>query len=286
MADILRKGIIHPKDLRYDHVKNLLGSGTLSGHAKEKTDGAAYGIGYDENGFNTRSARSPRIYEGQSYEDSARAKFGDDLDPTMSRHYDNIHNTMMGNKNLRAYLKQKYEETGTPVSMSGEIFYKPFGRPAEDGGIRFVGTSYDRDRMGKLGSFIMHTSADGNGAHDPEQIKGLGDQNFNFDHDIVENGRFKLDARDIKKKFDEIDPVALTSRKREHATAKSVAQNKLSEVNDMIDQRIRTHTDTLKPKWGNETEGHLIDPDAPDTTKMKLTSATFKKFKAEQKAKQ
>jgi hypothetical protein len=284
MADALRKGIIHPKDLRYEHVKNLLGSGTISGHATEKTDGAAFEVGHDENGPYTRSARSPKIYAGQSYEAAARARFGDDLDPTMSRHYDNIHNTMMNNKNLQAYLKQKRDETGSPTSMSGEIFYKPFGQPAEDGGIRFVGTSYDRNKMGKLGSFIMHSQADGNGAHDPEQVKALGDQHLNFDHDVVENGQFNIDARDLKKKFDEINPEMLTSRKREHATAKAMEQQKLIDLNDMIDKRIRTHTDNLEPKWGKETEGYVVKPKAPNTTKMKLTSATFKAFKAAQKA--
>jgi hypothetical protein len=283
MADTLRKGIIHPKDLRYEHAKNLVGNGSINGEVTEKTDGAGFEVGHGKEGFFVRSSRSPKIAENDTFERNAREKFGDDFDPTMSRHYDKIKNALAGNKNLREYLKSKHEETGEEASMKGEMFYKPFSSPAEDGGIKFVGTSYDPSKMGKLGSFVMHSKSGGNEGHDPEHVKNLGDENFNIDHDVVENGRVSLPAKDLKEKLEQIDPDILTSRKKEHAEAKAKEQAKLANLNSAIEQRVRTHTDNLQPKWGNETEGHVFHPDAPDSTKFKLTSPTFKAFKAAQK---
>lgn len=284
MAETLRKGIIHPKDLRYDHIRNLVGNGVISGHATEKTDGAGLEVGIDEQGPYTRSSRSPKIRETGGYERGTRERFGDDIDPTMSRHYDRIHNALTTNKNLMSYLEQKRRETGTEASMKGEIFYKPFGSPAEDGGIKFVGTSYDPSKMGKLGSFVLHSQSSGNEIHEPEFVKGLGDHNFNIDHDVVENGRVTLPAKDLKEKFEQINPELLTSRKKEHAEAKALEQQKLANLNEQIEKRIRSHTDSLEPKWGSESEGHVFHPDSPEATKFKLTSRTFQAFKAAQKA--
>jgi len=286
MADILRKGIIHPKDMKYQHVKNMIGNGTLKGEVTEKSDGAGFEVFHDENGFGVRSSRSPKIAESDTFERNAREKFGDDFDPTMSRHYDRIKNALAGNKKLREYLQQKYNETGQETSMKGEIFYKPFGSPAEDGGIRFVGTSYDPSKMGKLGSFVLHSKVGGNEVHDPEAIKQLGDSNFNFDHDIVQNGRYSIPAKDLKDKLEQINSDILTSRKKEHAEAKAIEQRKLADLNDAVEKRLRTHTDNLEPKWAmpgsNETEGHVVHPDEPEADKIKLTSDKFKAIKAAQ----
>lgn len=284
MADILRKSIIHPKDMKYEHVKNLIGDGTLRGEVTEKTDGAGLEVGHGPEGFWVRSSRSPKIYEKDSFERNAREKFGDDFDPTMSRHYDNMKNALSNNKKLRQYLQQKYTETGSEASMKGEIFYKPFGSPAEDGGIKFVGTSYDPSKMGKLGSFVLHSKSTGNEIHDHERVSELSDSNFNFDHDVVQNGRYSIPAKDLREKLDQINPDMLSSRKKEHAEAKAVEQNKLAELNDLVEKRIRTHTDNLNPKWGNETEGHVVHPDSQQAEKIKLTSNTFKMFKAAQMA--
>lgn len=288
MADTLRKGIIHPKDMKYEHVKRLIGNGTLSGTATEKTDGLGFEVYHDENGLGVRSSRSPKIAENDTFERIAKEKFGEDLDPTMSRHYDNMKNALLGNKKLREYLKQKYDETGSPVSMKGELFYKPFGSPAEDGGIKFVGTSYDPSKMGKMGSFILHSQVGGNEVHDPETVKNLGDSNFNFDHDIVQNGRYSIPAKDLKEKLEQINPEILVSRKKEHAEAKSMEQRKLAELNDQVEKRLRTHTDALEPKWAmpgsKASEGHVVQPDDPDADKVKLTSKGFQIFKALQAA--
>ena len=284
MSDTLRKGIIHPKDLRYEHAKNLVGGGSINGEVTEKTDGAGLEIiHHPKEGFSVRSSRSPKIAENDTFERNAKERFGDDFDPTMSRHYDRIKNGLLGNKNLRNYLQQKSAETGAEASMKGEIFYRPFGSPAEDGGIKFVGTSYDPNKMGKMGSFVLHSKSSGNEIHDPEMVKNLGDENFNIDHDVVQNGRVSLPAKDLKEKLEQINPDILSSRKKEHAQAKAIEQNKLADLNSEIEKRIRTHTDALQPKWGNETEGHVFHPDSPDATKFKLTSNTFKAFKAAQK---
>lgn len=289
MADTLRKGIIHPKDMKYEHVKNMIGDGKLEGEVTEKTDGAGLKIFYnDKEGYGVQSSRSPRILENDTFERNAKEKFGDDIDPTMSRHYDKMKNTLLSNPKLREYLKQKHDETGEEAGLQGEIFYKPFGSPAEDGGIRFVGTSYDPSKMGKLGSFIMHSKVGGNEIHDPETINNLSDENFNFDHDVVQNGKYSLPAKDLKEKLEQINPDILTSRKKEHAEAKAIEQNKLAELNDLVEKRIRTHTDALEPKWAmpgsDETEGHVIKPKNPNAPTIKATSAKFKLFKALQTA--
>jgi hypothetical protein len=282
MADILRKGIAHPKDLRYDHLQKMLQHGLISGHVTEKTDGAGMEVGHDDEGFYVRSSRSPKVREAGGFEKGAREKYGDDLDPTMSRHYDNMFRLFDGNKNLKNYLKQKREESGKEASVKGEIFYKPFATPAEDGGVKFVGTSYDPNKMGKSGSFIMHSQMDGNEIHDPEHFKTLGNEHLNFDHDVVENGKVSVPAKDLKEKLDTINPEILGSRKKEHSEQKAIEQQKVADINSEVEKRIRAHTDNLEPKWGNETEGHVFHPDDPEAQRVKVTSPTFQKFKAAQ----
>lgn len=279
VEEAIRKGISHPKDLKYNHVKNILGDGSISGHLTEKSDGMAFAVGHDENGFYTRTSRSDKMRNPGDYEAAARAKFGEDFDPSISQHFDRIHRELQGNKNLTSYLQNHHKEHGDTL-IKGEMFYKPHGTPAEDGGIRFVGTSYDPKKMGSTGSFVLHSRLPENEKHFPEVIKQLGDDKINFDHDIVPDSRVDVDAKDLKQKFDEINPDVLASRKKADADDKAIHKQKLDDINSEIEKRIRSKSDTIKPKWGNETEGHVFHPDTEGGPLVKVTSPTFQAFKA------
>lgn len=276
----LRVGIKHVADLKHEEVANLMKDKSLHGDITEKSDGMAFAFGKDEHGFYTRTSHSDKMREPEDYEAAARQKFGDDFDPTISQHFGRIHRALQNNKALMDHLHGSHGDT----MMKGEIFYRPNGMPAKEhpDHVRFVGTAYDTNKMGNLGSFVLHSKLPENAKHDLSAVKGLGDHNFTFDHDAVSGGsNARVDVSDLQKEFKQIKPDILSSRKATDKEAKAAEQEKFNAFKQKLDQRMRGHTHLLDNKWGAETEGHIFHPKDPSQPRIKLISDTFKKNKAE-----
>lgn len=280
----MRQGLSHLRDLKPGDFHRLISSGKVDGNLTEKTDGLAFGIGYDKDGFYTRSARSDKVRTSGEYTAYGKRKYGEDHESPFSRHYDEIHETLQNNPALIQHLKDLHHKSGgQDVSMKGEMFWKPLGETSEKG-VKFVGTNYDPSRMGAKGKFVLHTKLPENSIHDHRTISSLGDEHINFDHDKVANGRVSIDASKELEQFNSLDHEKMNSRKNSDSEAKEHNKRKFQAIKDSLEAKLREHINSkIKPKFGNETEGHVFHPTQEGSPKFKLTSDSFAQFKAAQK---
>lgn len=279
----MRQGLPHFRDLKPDQLHSLISSGKISGDVTEKTDGLAFGFGRDKEGFYTRSAKSDKVRTPGAYTAYTKQKYGEDHESPYAGHYDKIHELLQNNHKLQNHLLNRHQQSGgEDISMKGEMFYKPLGE-LTDKGVKFVGTSYNPTTMGKFGKFVLHSRLPENASHDIEKSKELGDENINFDHDKVENGRTEVDAKDELNAFNSLDREKMASRKKADAEAKEQEKAKFQGIKDSLESKLRSVTGSLKPKFGQETEGHVVHPDNPEAPRFKLTSDSFAEFKRKQK---
>lgn len=280
----MRQGLPHFKDLKPLELQSLISSGNLSGHITEKTDGLAFGIGYDKDGFYTRSARSDKVRIPGEYTAWGKRTHGEDYVSPYSSHYDEIHNRLQDNQKLIRYLKDLHEESnGNDISIQGEMFWKPLGELSEKG-IKFVGTHYDPKKMGTQGKFVMHSNLPANVYHDFHKVSELSDDAIHFDHDKVPNGGVHIDVSDERDQFDSLDHEKMNSRKKVDAEEKEIQKKKFQAIKDSIENKLREHINSkITPKFGDETEGHVFHPSNPNSSRFKLTSESFVKFKEIQK---
>lgn len=272
----LRKRLPHVVDLTQFQFNELINSGKIQGHVTEKTDGMAFELGFDENGFYTRTSNSNKMRNVGDYYTTALNKFGSDknFNPELSKKFDSIHGDFQSNHNLQKYLKPNN-------FLQGEIFHIPSGKLSEDGKyVRFVGTNYSTNKMGKKGMFILHTRLLSR-CNNPENISLLSDNNYTFDHDS--NGQtINLDVNDIRKKFKNLNHNILKSRKKSDQTAKEIETKKFLNLKKHLHNKLVKYSFVHKPKWGKETEGVVIHPInslSSSAPKIKLVDKMFKKRK-------
>lgn len=278
----LRQGLEHLSKLKHKDLGELLKTGKLTGTSTRKTDGAAGEVGYDENGFYTRSGRSDKVYNPGRYTSYTLAKRGPAADTTISSSYDEMHNHLQNNKNLVNYLKARHK-AGQPASIKGEFFLGKLGKQT-DKGVQFVGTSYNPAAMGKSGMFIMHHKLPENSTHNPEEVSKLGDDQITFDHDKSEGNGFNIDVSAEKKAHSEISPEILQSRKSEHKEAKAAEEEKLNRIKSSLETKLQSHSQNTTPRpWEvqGESEGDVYHFD--NGQRVKIQSPQFKEFKQKQK---
>lgn len=280
----MRQGLSHLRDLKPGDFHNLISSGKVSGHVTEKTDGLAFGMGYDKDGFYTRSARSDKVRHPGEYTAYGKAKYGEDHESPFAHHYDKIHEILQNNPKLAEHLKNLHHKSGgQDVSMKGEMFWKPLGETS-DKGVKFVGTHYDPNKMGIHGKFVLHTGLPENSIHDHKTVSELGDENVHFDHDNVHNGKMDIDVQDELNQFNSLDHEKMNSRKKSDAENKEHNKRLFQSIKDSVEAKLRNHINArTKPKFGNETEGHVFHPKKEGQPRFKLTSDSFAQFKANQK---
>lgn len=207
------------------------GNGKISGALTEKTDGMAFEIGCDEIGFYSRTSHSKKMRQPGDYISDAYHRFGFDIDSRISNAFAHIHYTILKDEQLRIYLYNAKDP------ISGEVFYPSLGKRIGNDKIQFVGTAYDINKLGSVGTFIIHTQCN---------AKDIPYKTF--------NGRFKWDT-DLVTDYVQIDPLVFLMSKDE------IGQ--MSEV-------YRYFLNTYKPKWGDETEGYVIHPDNENIPKLKI----------------
>lgn len=276
----MRQGLPHFKDLKPNELHSLISTGKLSGNLTEKTDGLAFKVGHDKDGFYTQSARSDKVRTPTGYSDWG---ITNGKESPFANHYDNIHQTLSNNPNLRKHLEDLHNKSGgQDVSIQGEMFWKPLGEPSEKG-IKFVGTHYDPNKMGSHGTFVMHSKLPNNVHHDPNKISELSNDQINFAHDKVANGKVNLDVSDELNGFNNLDHEKMNSRKKADFEEKEYHKRKFDAIKKNLENRLRIHINNkVKPKFGNETEGYVFHPNTKGSPRFKLTSDNFAAFKADQ----
>lgn len=278
----LRTGLEHLSKLNHSQVGELLKDKSLKGSSTRKTDGAAGEVGYDENGFYTRSARSDKVRNAGEYSAYTRNKRGEDADTSVSGQYDTMHHHLSTNPQLVSYLKSRHEQ-GQPSSIKGEFFLRGLGEKTKKG-IKFVGTSYNPNAMGSHGMFVMHHKLEGNDAHRPEEISKLGNDKVTFDHDKSEGNEFDIDVSKEHEIHKTINPELLKSRKAADKEAREAETQKLSTIKNSLEQKLKDHASKVKPRpWEveGESEGDVFHT---PNGRFKIQSDSFKQFKADQRS--
>lgn len=271
--DKLRSGLPHPQTLKHEGLHDLIKTGRIKGHVTEKTDGMAFEIGHDNEGLYTRTSNSDRMRHSGGYYEAAKKKFGEGADPKFSERFADIHNSLAGNKKLTSYLKQRHQETGQPTSFKGEIFHRASGIE-KDGKVTFVGTSYNTKHMGSKGMFVVHSKLPENRAHDISHMHQFNNRALTFDHDIPDtNHTVDVDVKKELSNYHTLNHTLLSSRKTPtNKSAKEAEEGKLRGIADSVHAKLHAITGKIKPKWGDEVEGHVIHPHSehPDAPRIKV----------------
>jgi hypothetical protein len=291
----IRQGLPHILTMHHDDFHNLLKSGRINMSRKtEKTDGSTHIMGWDKDGFYTQSSGSGNDKMRASGDYAARAtrrsqESGKPLDLTGSNMFDHVHDTLSKNKKLMAYLKTQAAREGGETKLRSELFYSPYGRPSEDkaGEVKFVGTSYDPSHIGQVGKMVIHSQLPDNRLHNIEAVKKTGNNDINFDDDMIDTPPTAVDVSDERDMMKGINRDLLNSRTvPKNKEAKAAETAKLDEIRKRVSDKVDTHIKSLNisPKWGSGSEGVVIHPpEGSDQPRFKATSEGFKKYKAEQK---
>lgn len=277
----LRSGLPHPQTLKHEQFHNLIKTGRVQGHITEKTDGMAFEVGHDENGPYTRTSHSDRMRHSGGYFEAAQKKFGADANPELSNRFADIHNALTGNKKLMGYLKQRHMETGQPASFKGEIFHRASGHE-EGGKVTFVGTSYDTKHMGSKGMFVVHSKLPENRNHDITHMHQYNNKEITFNHDIPDTHHtIDVDVSKQLKDYQGLNHGLLSSRKTpKNKVEKEAEEGKLRGIADEVHAKLYNVTSKIKPKWGDEVEGHVIHPHSENADAPRIKIMDYEGFRA------
>lgn len=248
-STLTEKGNLTPSISDYEF-QRIIENGKVSlRNVTEKTDGQTMIIGYDWEGFYTRSSGTSdiRVRDGAQYVRRAKER-GNSIEVAYA--FAEFHHVLRRNDNLQKLLEYCMHDLDEEVVVRGEVFNRLLIRETNGHYIKFVHTYYDSRTFGDFGSFIIHSALEEN--TDPSlfvnNIKALSNKDIVFDHDKID-----IDE-DIGVNWD-------YSRE---------------DIHKLIHNRL----DKVKPKWGNETEGWVIhgNSDIGQPT-FKVISDSFKKTK-------
>lgn len=292
----IRQGLPHVKDMDHSQFASLIKTGKVHvADVTEKTDGMTHLMGHDEHGFYTQSSgsgsekmRKPEDYHARALRRSQET--GKPYDPTAANAFAHVHSILQNNKGLQKHLADKFSKTKKETKIRGEVFYKPLARPSEEhkGEVKFVGTSYNPSHMGSVGKYVLHTKLPENQGHKPEEFKKHSTPEMNFDDDKVDHKPAHIPVEKEHEKFHSLNHELMTSRTTpSNKTAKLGELAKFQSVKNAVSKKIDKHVSSLgiKPKWGSGSEGLVVHPSShnPEAPRFKVTSDTFRKFKADTK---
>lgn len=298
LSESIRQGLPHITTMNHEQFGNLIKNERVHVHnLTEKTDGQSIKFGHDEHGFYTQSTgsgdekmRSPEDYERRAKNRAQTT--GKPLDLTASNAFGHVHRTLQANEKLTGHLKNQYEKTGKEVTVRGESFYKPWGKPSETPGeVKFVATSYDPSHMGKVGKIVIHSKLPENQDHDLEHFKkNLSDANINFDDDTIQHEKGHVDVADEHREFSKLNHELIGSRTTPKNKAAKLAElEKMKDIQQRVSKKVDSHVKglNLTPKWGSGSEGVVIHPskDNPGAPRFKVTSDVFREYRASDSAK-
>jgi len=250
------------------NLNSLIGSGRIRGHITEKSDGSAFEVGHDDNGFYSRSSHSEKMRNKGDYLKAAKKKFKDAVDPTISGHFDKLHHILHSNEKLQQLLQNQKEKHGKG-QLKGEIFYRPMGVHSKDGKqVTFIGTKYNTNHMGEVGSFIVHSHLPENQHHSMNSLQNLNDKNITFQHDMVEVPKIDIDVSDEKQRLDKLSPNIIRKKHTHYNEMVKIAKDVQAKVINAVQKN--------KPKWGTETEGYVIHPEiGSNAPRIKVIDTNF-----------
>ena len=295
----VRQGLPHITTMNHEQLTSLTHGGKIHLHdMTEKTDGSTHVFGHDEHGFYTQysGSGSEKMRSHEDYVNRAKRRAeetGKPLDLGAAHTFGHIHNVLASNKALQKHLKDQYEKKKSEVKVRGEVFYRPNAKEGDHPGeVKFVGTSYRTDHMGKVGKYVIHSRLPENHEHDLEHFKKhLSSADMNFDDDKIDHEKAHVDVKQEHEELKKVDHELLKQRtSKSNKEAKEKEQAKLSDISKRISDKVDAHIkkQNLSPKWGSGSEGIVVHPSTKNKNapRFKVTSDAFRKYRESDEAKE
>ena len=249
----------------------------------EKSDGAAFRFGLDDNEeFFIEQAYSGPIFSGDTFLQRSIEKNGGVN--RIARAWSNLYNVLKNDEKTQDALKTIYEEKGA-FKISGEVFLSALGYEDKDGFVTFVGSRYDKKKLGTFATIILFDNGP-----ETQLLKQASGKEIKYDDAELENFEIKLNVKpaltEIKKNLKDLENefgdfatiLNNPSRKREDLAVKKnlkgLIENQQGILNNAIDSQLKDY----KGKWGPDYEGLVFK--FKDGSLVKITSTRFKEFKA------
>lgn len=281
--------------MNHEQLSNLTKGGRVHLHTvTEKTDGSTFMIGHDKDGFYTQSSGSgsERMRTPQHYLDRVKRRAeetGKEPDYTGAKAFADAHEALQSNTKLTEHLRKHAERHGGETQLRGELFSRKLARPSEnrEGEVKLVGTSYDPSSWGKRGKIVIHTKLPENQSHDPEHFKkNLSDEHINFDDDKIDHKPSHVDVSKEVEGLDKVNHELLKTRTTsKNKEAKQAEEAKLDVIRKRVSDKVDEHVKSMniRPKFGSGTEGAVVhpSPENPSAPRFKVTSDTFRAYKAD-----
>lgn len=265
----------------------------------EKSDGTAFRMGLDEEKmFFIEQSYSGPIYDTAFIKDKYEKKFG--KVNRLARGWMNLLTMLQNDKKLQTALNKLHEKIGA-FKISGEAFINELGLKDDEGHIKFVGSNYDEDKIGKDATIIMFTVNDSEGKFisDSEKIiktliKTASTESIKLDN-AETNSKIDLNVstvlRKIKNGLAELETYCEDtygkniseilegkSRTKVDLAMRKDVRSQIENFQGMLNEEIENKLKNYKGKWGPDYEGVVLK--FKDGRMIKITSTKFKEFKA------
>lgn len=255
----------------------------------EKSDGAAFRFGIDENGeFFIEQSYSGPVYSAQNFIDTSKTRVGGVN--RIARGWANIFKTLKADTKTQKCLQRIFDERGA-FKICGEIFISELGYEDQDGYVTFVGSRYDRRNLGEDATIILFNGINADEGDIEYLIKNASSKAIKYDDaELNKNTKIKIDVkkeiaqiqaaiRDIAEQFGGIgDILSNPSRKKPAINLKKQVKGLIEEQQGVLNAAIEKQLEGYTGKWGPDYEGFVFK--FSDGTMVKITSAKFKSFKA------
>lgn len=255
----------------------------------EKSDGAAFRFGLDEEGkFFIEQSYSGPVYTAQNFIDTSRKRTGGVN--RIARGWANIFNVLKADEKTQKCLRHIFDEIGA-FKLCGEIFISDLGYEDKDGFVTFVGSRYDKAKLGSVATIILFNGINADETDIEYLIKNASSKAIKYDDaELNENTKIKINLkkeiaqikaalRDIAEQFGDIEAILSNpSRKKPNLALKKQVKGLIEEQQGILNAAMEKRLEDYTGKWGPDFEGFVFKFN--DGTMVKITSAKFKAFKA------
>lgn len=255
----------------------------------EKSDGAAFRFGIDENGFFIEQSYSGPVYSAEEFKQRCREKTG--FVNRIAKGWSNLYTLLANDKKTQDGLKKIHEESGD-FKLCGEIFISELGYEDEDGFVKFVGSRYDKKNLGDKATIVLFNAINASDSAIRYMIDNCSSKDIKYDDAEMKTGTsFKINVASVIEKIKKsIEAIAneygdleaiLTnkSRKKDELALKKEVKAKIQEQQGILNSALEKQLEAYTGKWGPDYEGFVLK--FSDGSMVKITSSRFKEFKSQ-----
>lgn len=271
-----------------DLLKEIVGDGGMledgdNVKITEKSDGCAIRFGLDEDGdFFIEQSYSGPVYSADKFLTVSTEKFGGIR--RSARGWSNLFTALKNDKMTQKALKEIFHRRGA-FKIVGEVYITELGHVDADGYITFVGSRYDKSKLGSVATIILFDDGE-----DTQTLKKASSGKIKYDDaELVDKG-IVLDVRpalteiesnleELKSEYGDLESILKNpSRKKEDLALKRIVKAEIENQQGILNDAISSKMKAYVGKWGPDYEGFVLC--FKSGRMVKITSAKFKEFKS------